>query len=1108
MKVEPNFEQRPAIYHEGGVLLKAGAGSGKTFVLTFHLVHLVDTYINEFVVKEKMQDADNFRSFIRTKLSKLVLMTFTNKAAGEISTRIVKRFDEASAQYKYPLNFDPWQIVSDCFDRLFVGTIHGFCFKLIKDGHIPSLDTSAQIISEAEFKDFVDKLFEKWLELELKNHSEFEELILNEKHKITATLKDVLSDPALRVQWQELDINAFSKNSSDEAIAFILEHKLNNDLLTMNINFQDIPPKYEGKSWLTMLKDFETIRGESLKTFDGFIRAIKFFMPWHLDKTLRKPSAKDVPEEIKSFYEEVKNLKDLCKSYQEDFLNFDRAFETHVLPWVKILKEIILWVQKEYEALGVLTFSDLEYYVWSSLKEQKVRAEIQKNHSYYIIDEFQDTSFIQYEIVQNLIEKDFSKLFCVGDAKQAIYGFRGGEIGVFTDCEKRIPNPLSMTNNFRSLGNIIQFNNMFFDYLFKLGRKFEGIDQHSVIVEHQSIPEGKEAKGHIAKLKVDLSQMNLGEEGEALNSRVIEYLEALALIQKIKRLKEEDSNAKIAILYSKLKASEIMIKLLMQENISFTAQVKVPFGEDPIVGIFFAIISHEFNKNPLKDYFRNFLITAYLDLLGLDVPADLHESFNKFEKDTLFFSMKEALKILFFNLGISNSNFQNNFSKLEIIIDLCGADKNKIYRALKADASHKYSIDFEFGDNPTKLQIMTAHASKGLEFQHVLCGGIYTNGHTMNIYPEIGNMPGAFQWSLETKKGNRFKTPTLIFEQMLQKEKEFSEAKRLFYVVGTRAEESLSWVEIDFSHYKTRIAPDSWINGIKAFQNDIESEHLKLNKKIEDASELYDLNPFVNLELLDFMQNRVPLFHIDNLGIERKLNEKNALIIIPEMAITKLATIVDCPRKFYLKNILKFEDERPSIREKEVLEDSKNFEELAVMKNSAKRGSEIHDEISRVILSDFSSNADNSTVQRTVEKLKNYRENYELVSEKEIKFELFHFMVTGIPDLYLLPKEDSKLPEVWDFKTGRSSEDKDKTYFFQLTAYAYALYQKEFIKKDKEIKMIIYYVDEDKEVERITSYSDVENYLWKHWQLLNRPDICNSSHCAKCSYGNICHPNS
>src|SRR5690606_644166 len=160
--------------------------------------------------------------------------------------------------------------------------------------------------------------------------------------------------------------------------------------------------------------------------------------------------------------------------------------------------------------------------------------------SYYIIDEFQDTSFIQYEIVQNLIEKDFSKLFCIGDAKQAIYGFRGGEIGVFTDCEKRIPNPLSMTNNFRSLGNIIQFNNMFFDYLFKLGRKFEGIDQHSVIVEHQSIPEGKEAKGHIAKLKVDLSQMNLGEEGEALNSRVIEYLEALALIQKIKRLKEED----------------------------------------------------------------------------------------------------------------------------------------------------------------------------------------------------------------------------------------------------------------------------------------------------------------------------------------------------------------------------------------------------------------------------------------------------------------------------------------------------------------------------------------------------------------------------------------
>lgn len=1106
MKVEPNSEQKPAIYHEGGVLLKAGAGSGKTFVLTFHLVHLVNLHIEKFIKMNGPKSEDDFRAYIRTVLSKFVLMTFTNKAAGEISTRIVKRFQEASENLVFEgLSFDPWQIVSDSFDRLFVGTIHGFCFKLIKDGVIPSLDSSSKFISEAEFNDSIDKLFENWLEKNLENYSQFEELILNEKNKIISSLKSILSDPALRIQWKKLDVGLLNKKSSDEAVTFILEQKLDRDISKLDVDYSSIPSKYDGKPWLELLKAFEKIRFENFKTFEGFVKIIKFFEPWHLEKGLRKPSAKDVPEEIKEFYEEVKSIKDICKDYQEDFLNFDTHFDSHVKPWLSVLKNIVVDIESEYERLGVLTFSDLEYNVWLALQDKNVRLEIQKNHSYYIIDEFQDTSFIQYEIIQNLIENDFNKLFCVGDAKQAIYGFRGGEIGVFTDCETKVPKPMSMTNNFRSLGNVINFNNTFFDYLFKLGKKFEGVDNHTVVVEHQTIPSGKENQGLVSKVKVDLEKINLGEEGTSLNSRVIEYIEALALVEKIKELKENSPDDTIAILYSKLKASDIMVSLLMQENIGFTAQVKVPFGEDPLVGIFFTMISHEFNQNLMRDHFRDFLVSSYLGLLNLEVPLNLEEIFLKFEKNSQFFGMKDALKIFFFELGVSNSNFENNFKKLEVIIDLCRADKNKIYRTLKIDASNRYSIDFQYGKEARKLQIMTAHASKGLEFNHVLCAGIYTNGTSLNLYPEIGNMPGAFQWSLETKKGNRFKTPTLLFERLLQKEKEFSEAKRLFYVVGTRAEESLTWVDIDFSHYKTRISSDSWINGIKAFFDDVSSENLSLSRQVEESSKSVDISSKVKLELLDYLEHKVPLFHVDNLGLEVKTNEKANLALIPEMAITKLATIVDCPRKFYLKNILKLEEEKSQEYVKNESMDYSSFEEAPVLKNSSARGTEIHEEISRIILSDFTDIASNQVVNETVEKLKNYRDKFELHSEKEIKFELFHFMVTGIPDLYLLPKEKTETAEIWDFKTGRGSESKDKKYFFQLTAYAYALYKKEHLSLDQKIKMLIYYVDERKEVEKTVSFKDVENFLWTYWLEINRPDLCNTEHCKVCSYGNICH---
>ena len=80
-----------------------------------------------------------------------------------------------------------------------------------------------------------------------------------------------------------------------------------------------------------------------------------------------------------------------------------------------------------------LTFSDLEYLTLKELGSEEVKDdEIKKMFSFFIIDEFQDTSNVQFRIIEKLCLKNYENLFVVGDEKQAIYRFRGGEISLFS----------------------------------------------------------------------------------------------------------------------------------------------------------------------------------------------------------------------------------------------------------------------------------------------------------------------------------------------------------------------------------------------------------------------------------------------------------------------------------------------------------------------------------------------------------------------------------------------------------------------------------------------------------------------------------------------------
>src|SRR5690606_15178841 len=144
MSRSPNSEQKLAIEHEGGVLLRAGAGSGKTFVLVEHILYLTKQWIRKF----KGNPRGTFEEFLRSEFSKVVMMTFTKKAAGEMSIRLSEKFQEVSSEEGEDQKF--WVIANELLPVLTVTTIDGFCRKLITLGYFPHLSTVAKIIFETE----------------------------------------------------------------------------------------------------------------------------------------------------------------------------------------------------------------------------------------------------------------------------------------------------------------------------------------------------------------------------------------------------------------------------------------------------------------------------------------------------------------------------------------------------------------------------------------------------------------------------------------------------------------------------------------------------------------------------------------------------------------------------------------------------------------------------------------------------------------------------------------------------------------------------------------------------------------------------------------------
>lgn len=451
-------------------IVSAGAGSGKTAVLTQRVVRLIC---------DKSENIDP---------SKIVVVTFTVKAADELKARLDalmrQRINEAvsSADVRFLRN----QRMR--LKKARISTISSFCISLLREnidladnisaGFSVIDETAGDALKNDVLSDMLEDFYangdkdEKETVVEnyiVKDDSRLRQLILNIhakalNHTDPEKWLDRTDDPQIMQDIKKKLISLagmYAERFESEAESLdsaIAEYdggtKDNDGAIAKHSDYaQGIKDSY-GKAVTALVKNGFSIDD----TVKGYIASFpKERAPQ--DRSAEK-LVKAHREGVKSVFE--KYLKKTCEKITSFESDMDKS-----LPAVTALKNLVLRFDKAYceekQRRNCADFSDAERGAYRMLCENGEKVRERSGFSLIIVDEFQDSNELQYEIFRMLTESK-QGLYFVGDIKQSIYGFRGAQPEVFSSiCKSDDFDKLPLNENFRSNRCVIDGINTLFD---------------------------------------------------------------------------------------------------------------------------------------------------------------------------------------------------------------------------------------------------------------------------------------------------------------------------------------------------------------------------------------------------------------------------------------------------------------------------------------------------------------------------------------------------------------------------------------------------------------------------------------------------------------------
>ena len=797
-------EQWEAIYEDNkNIIVSAGAGSGKTAVLTERVIR-------------KLKDGVN--------VNELLILTFTKAAAGEMADRIRKKIKKEPSLSKQ-LNL---------LDSSYITTFDSFALSIVKRYHYllnlsPNIGVIDSNVIEIKKNEIMDELFLEYYEKEddmfldmiksfcTKDDTDIRNYILNISNKL-----DLLSDK--------------KKYLSEYLDKYFNPEKLTNDIKSyfnliltkiekIKRNVEEIS-SYDGE-FATKLEE-SLILLYNIDSYDDLVTKLNIKMPnapRGCDEGLKVLKC-----EISDLVKEIKELA--IYESEEEILESIKSTYPIVSVIIKIILEFADRVMEYKVKNNSYEFNDIAILAIKVVKENTdVQEELRSYFKEIMIDEYQDTNDLQEEFIGMISNHN---VYMVGDIKQSIYRFRNANPYIFkskyddysvSTRDKKI----DLNKNFRSRSEVLDNINTIFILIMN-----DDIGGADYLTSHQMI------FGNKAYLKEDPMHSNDMEiynyEYDKSIGFTKEETEAFIIAKDITEklnnnylvFDKDNGNLRKAtysdfsIIMDRATTFDLYKKIFSYFKIPITLLKDEKMNEEADIHIFSNLIRLIVKiKNKELDTEFKYLFTSIMRSFLLNESDEVIFNYfynNNFTESKLYekclnislnldtMTISELYdKVIdefnFYESYLSIGNIHNDIVKLSKLKDLISNLEGLGYTIeMFSDYLIKllkvgYKMEYKVPDNGAdSVKIMTIHKSKGLEYPVCYFSGLYKEFNISDLKERflVDKNYGIITPYFSEGIGST------IYKELLKQDylkEEISEKIRLFYVALTRAREKMILVK-------------------------------------------------------------------------------------------------------------------------------------------------------------------------------------------------------------------------------------------------------------------------------------------------------------------------
>ena len=820
------------------LVLKASAGTGKTYRLSLE-------YIIALSKKGDIEPID---------YKNILVMTFTRKATAEIKEGILNKLSEFMEIYEISKNskFSVIEAISNSklidnkkknnylnliesikniepnlvIDNNFLENLSKVNKEIIKNKEklkIYTIDAFFNII----FKNIVTNL------MKIKSYTMLDEEDNFSYYK--KVLENIFSNKKLFNDFK----NFFTENSEkniDNYISIIQRLISSRWKYILSLNDNPKPTKKEKfnitKSSIEILREiFSYIENDCKKDLDDVLKTDYKKYIGKTEKTQKEFLFKDFKLLFKDgtagFIYNGNKLKKASDAEHKEYINArheelreilsKEIFNEVLIPYEEKIFELSSEIYNLYDSFKIrdkkFTFSDIAIYTYMAIfnKNNALRNEngltdiffetLDMNIEAIFIDEFQDTSILQWKILYEFTKKA-KTVICVGDEKQSIYGWRDGEKRLFENLETILEAKKdSLDKSYRSDRNIVSYCNQFFkaiekieDWKFPISEvnsKNDGYVKAICIKDLQDKIEDEEQKKELNINTVLLQELKKFEpyDNVAIIARTNAELSEIANLLEDEKIPYILNNEKNISEYSGIFECFELLKYLVYENelalFNFISSPLSNFGTDEI-----EILLK--NKKELFSYINFSQDNDFINSLDkkiirfLEKIVFLKKNYKNFTvQDLIFEIIKKFQFIDYFN----KENEVKNIYDFYLLTNYYSS----ILELLNDYKENKLSLS-DTNSEKKGVELVTIHKSKGLEFKttFVIKNSKKSKTDDIDFLFEMNDKYDETVFSLFCKKGYKAILETCFEERIENYDKKIKEEEiNNFYVALTRPKNNL-----------------------------------------------------------------------------------------------------------------------------------------------------------------------------------------------------------------------------------------------------------------------------------------------------------------------------